>query len=299
MFPITAFVLRYWSRSACAVISRKTEEGSAVRAAIRQETVNAAWILASLLDVSDGGPSALLRQALLDEFEQSRRRCILLLSFLYSSASILRAGRYLFQKASDQRAYALEIVDSTVSGHLKRDLLALFESRAPAECLDRLIPWFPQSRLDQESRLREIIAWPHAWVHPWIRTCAIFAAAESEITGCAAHIRSALADPSPIVRETVAWALYKQNRPAYLEQVGMLEEDPSPQVRQLVEKLERSIIGENTMLLTVERTMILKSVEVFAGVPDEVLANLAGALEESEVPGGNEVYAKGGMGRTM
>ncbi len=45
--------------------------------------------------------------------------------------------------------------------------------------------------------------------------------------------------------------------------------------------------------------MILRSVGVFSGVPEEVLADLAGYLEEIEVASDERVYERGVMGRTM
>ena len=53
------------------------------------------------------------------------------------------------------------------------------------------------------------------------------------------------------------------------------------------------------MLLTVEKVMILRSIRIFEGIPEDVLANLAEHITEVEIPAGEHVYEKGGMGRTM
>jgi CRP-like cAMP-binding protein len=53
------------------------------------------------------------------------------------------------------------------------------------------------------------------------------------------------------------------------------------------------------MLLTIEKVMVLKSVHVFAGVPEDVLANLSSYLEETDVAAGEMVYEKGDLGDTM
>ena len=53
------------------------------------------------------------------------------------------------------------------------------------------------------------------------------------------------------------------------------------------------------MFLTVEKVILLKSVSIFAEVPEEVLADLASYLEEVEVDAGESVYQKGSVGRTM
>ena len=53
------------------------------------------------------------------------------------------------------------------------------------------------------------------------------------------------------------------------------------------------------MFLTVEKVMILRSVSIFAEVPEEVLADLAGYLEQLDVAAEAPVYEKGALGRTM
>ena len=53
------------------------------------------------------------------------------------------------------------------------------------------------------------------------------------------------------------------------------------------------------MLLTIEKVMILKSVSIFSGFPDEVLADLASLMEEVEISKETCVYDKGDPGDTM
>ena len=53
------------------------------------------------------------------------------------------------------------------------------------------------------------------------------------------------------------------------------------------------------MLLTVETVLILSSVGLFADLPGEALAEVAGATEEIEVAAGETIVAKGEYGDTM
>jgi CRP/FNR family cyclic AMP-dependent transcriptional regulator len=57
--------------------------------------------------------------------------------------------------------------------------------------------------------------------------------------------------------------------------------------------------GERPMFLTVEKVMILRSVVVFSDVPEDVLADLAGYLEEIEVAADERAYERGVVGRPM
>ena len=53
------------------------------------------------------------------------------------------------------------------------------------------------------------------------------------------------------------------------------------------------------MLSTIEKVLILKTVNIFASVPDDVLAAVAGAVDEMEVAANGTVFAKGDLGQAM
>lgn len=53
------------------------------------------------------------------------------------------------------------------------------------------------------------------------------------------------------------------------------------------------------MLLTIEKVMILKTVDIFAQTPDEILADIAALLKEVEAPLGATIFEKGEQGDSM
>jgi CRP-like cAMP-binding protein len=53
------------------------------------------------------------------------------------------------------------------------------------------------------------------------------------------------------------------------------------------------------MLSTIEKVIILKSVNIFAQIPDDILAEVAAILEEVEVAEGETVFEKGEMGNAL
>ena len=54
-----------------------------------------------------------------------------------------------------------------------------------------------------------------------------------------------------------------------------------------------------TMLFTIERVLILKTVGMFAGTPDSLLAEIAALLEEIELPAGESLFAKNDLAHSM
>jgi CRP-like cAMP-binding protein len=53
------------------------------------------------------------------------------------------------------------------------------------------------------------------------------------------------------------------------------------------------------MLLTVERVLFLKKVDVFAGIDDDALAGLAVPMQEREFRAGESIFREGDLGREM
>ncbi len=53
------------------------------------------------------------------------------------------------------------------------------------------------------------------------------------------------------------------------------------------------------MLLSIERMLILKSAQIFAGVSDEILAELASQMEEVMVRAGDTIMNQGEKGRSI
>lgn len=53
------------------------------------------------------------------------------------------------------------------------------------------------------------------------------------------------------------------------------------------------------MLSTIERVLLLKAVSLFEGIPDEVLVDVAGALDEMEIEPGRLIFSQGDLGTSM
>jgi CRP/FNR family cyclic AMP-dependent transcriptional regulator len=57
--------------------------------------------------------------------------------------------------------------------------------------------------------------------------------------------------------------------------------------------------GDIAMPSTIEKVLILKSVDIFAEVPEEILVRVAANLKEVNVAQGETIFAKGDIGRNM
>ena len=207
-----------------------------------------------------------------------------------------RAGERLTTNAS-QRAYALEVLETTLAGDARRHLLRLFENN-PAALRASLQADFAQQRMPLAQRLALLIVPGGHRLEPWIRACAIYAVGRLGLTQLVEITLESLRDKELIVRQTATWALSQLAPDLWQAQVAQQAPDlPSQWLEQLKYHTESN--KESLMFLTVEKVMVLRSVGVFTEVPEEVLADLAGYLEQLDIAAEEPVYEKGELGRTM
>ncbi len=272
---------------------------------IRTEIAQAAWTLATLIDIGDDEAVSLLKTALNNNLVQHRARLLLLLSFIYDRQVILQVRNTLGihtlngHISDTKKAYALEVIDTLVSPKLKEMLLPLFDDLTPPHRLQHLHTHFPQEKLGRQQRLREIMSRPNEWLNPWTKACALDTIARLSAVELSETIVSALSEADPLVRETAVWTLFMLDPVLYHHCVDRLARDPSPQVIRAVKWLETGQKGDRVMLSLVERVIFLKAVSLFSETPDDVLAEVAAVLEELEVKTGQTIIEKGEPGSAL
>ncbi len=269
-----------------------------IEAQLQAELAHAAWTLAGVIDLQQEGDALavdLVRSALTNSLTQQRVRLFFWLTLLYDNPALARArdlfgvGQgYYRQLSEEQRAYALETLDLVVAKAITRHLLPLLDDLPPAQQYARLAGAFPQPALAYRQRLQTIFTSDAAWVDPWLRAVALYSAVT--MTDATDTVARALEDATtnlcatadPLLCETATWA---QRRLA----VTTTPNQPAKPVDQ----------GETTMLLTIEKVMILKTVDIFADTPDEILVEVAMLLKETTLPAGMVIFEKGAPGDSM
>jgi hypothetical protein len=190
-----------------------------------------------------------------------------LLSFLYDPQAILGARENLRLDSSEKRAYALEVIDIQLPQEMKSSIFPLLEGLAPGQRLQRLAGLFPQKPAGQAERLQELLDGGGIF-DPWIKACALHVAGELRNDNLREAIQKSSFSPDPVVREAAARSL-------------------------------RLLSGEEPMLTTIDKVIILKGVSIFAETPDETLGEIARVLEEVEVKAGETVFEKGDLGESL
>ena len=255
----------------------------AVRRQLRQEVEHAAWQLAGLRDSESVTELEYLSHVLNAAFDESRRRLLLLASFVADRDALTQARNVLLpagEKLGDdaRHAYALELLELRLPADLKGLVMPLFEDLSVGDRLQRLGALAAWPRLSPEQCVI-VLARGDGYRNRWLHISVLHAVGQlcrpdDELT---ALLDDAQHSADPIRRETAVWAA----------------------ARLAAETEAASAPGERQVLSTIEKVIILKDVELFAETPDELLAEIAGLLMEVEVAPGEPVFAKGDVGDSL
>jgi CRP-like cAMP-binding protein/ATP/ADP translocase/HEAT repeat protein len=252
-------------------------EADAVKERIREEVADATWKLASIRDLKGDDKLELVIDSLSDEIDMNRERILILLSFIFDPKSIRTSRENLKHVSREKRAYALEILDVTLPSEFSKLVLPLAETSSPREKLRTLEPFFPQSHHTFDERLREILERSEEWLTPWSKACTAYSSVKLPDVDLSATLKSiARISTSPLLAETARWAL------------ALRQEKPEP-----------SNSHEAGRMLTIEKVILLKGVEMFSHTSEEILAEVATILEEVDLQAGEVIFDKGDVGESM
>ena len=156
-------------------------EADLVRRLLRDEVAAATSLTQAQVDLAPLGGAdeavALLGRALERALRGHQVRACLLLALLHDAATLLGVEAALGDNSAERRVYAQEMLIVTVAPELRRLALPLFADLAPAQRLQRLAAAFPQRALAALDRLAALVAPAVPTGDPWLRTCALAAAA--------------------------------------------------------------------------------------------------------------------------
>jgi hypothetical protein len=231
---------------------------------IQNETRRAAWLLACLSDLEKSAKTELLIHALQYDLTETRNRLFYLFGFIYNPTSVHRARQALSRTDAKHHAYAIEVMDSILSRSHKASFIPLMEDRPVKERLKSMGEMNVLNEFPKDGRVMGILTNKLTLESPWLLTTALDLALKLGLPGS---------------EETAA--------------------SLTNSTETMISRFAKQIKKESSMLSTVERVIVLKSISLFAGAPDEALAELADLLEEIEVPAGENVVEKGAEGDSL
>ena len=249
------------------------EQKVLVNAQISAEIQLATNVVAALHILEPDDSLALLHSALSAQVAEIRQRVYMLLSFTHDRQMMQRVQENLRLHAVARHSYAIELLDTALDQRIKQQVLPLLEPHETALRLDRLTHFTQPLPHDKQGWLTEMIEAQAVAFTPWVRASTIYTMGQQQIADFARPIALAADSAEQIVRNTADWTLSTN----YSEDVG----------------------EHSTMMPTIEKVIILRSVSLFSTIPEGTLVRIAELLNEETWEAGHQLFQKGDYGDDM
>jgi hypothetical protein len=252
-------------------------ERAAIDRQLDRELAHAAWLLALSHDCAVAPELSYLSRLAARRADLARSRVLLLLATRYDPVALERVIHAVRSPSDERRSYALEILDTTLPGELKARVMPLMEELPIGRRLQRLRESMDHPVLEPGARVQTALE-PGRAGDAWLRAACVHAVGQLPAdTQSRALLTHYAAQADPLLAETAMMALIRLQPAADI---------PAAQ-------------GVIPMLSTIEKVILLKDVDLFSEMPDELLAEVASLLTEVELAAGQMVFAKGDSGDSL
>ncbi|HEY5984605.1 MAG TPA: cyclic nucleotide-binding domain-containing protein, partial [Anaerolineales bacterium] len=257
----------------------RAESSEQIAAHLHDEVEYAAWLAAARDNLQHvGSPAAwnILANALDISFRDARSRILLFLSFLYDRTAVLRAKGALDHPSATNAPMALETIDALLPSAMKTWILPLMENAALGDAVRRWrLAGIEIADASPGSLLRSLISVGSGARHAsWARLCALHVAGRTGERGLTSELEAIATGDDPALAAMAHWALNRFSAAT-------------------------APVGGARMLSLVEKVLILKSAPLFAETPDNVLAEVAGLVEEVSFDADQVIFKKGEAGDSL
>jgi CRP-like cAMP-binding protein len=231
--------------------------------------------MAAQADLPDRPPYHLIHSTLSSQYEHHCEQAVLLFSFLFESRALLEAWKALHTPMPDasEQSLLLDRLEDALPAAVAQMLLPLLENLPLEERLSRLHHISPQHTMGPIPRLEELLFSNDPTATPWLKAAALWTLEQIDPAALQTHILELQNISAPWATETLAQVV--------------------PQASGLGTQ------GGFEMLTRLEKVLILRNVYIFNDTPDEVLAEIAGSLQEITVKPGQTILRQGEMGRSL
>ncbi len=238
-------------------------------------------------------------QAIETDIAVHRSNLILLLAPLVERERIISTHQRFHSSSTDLQAAALELLENLLPTELKIVVMPVLDNSGE-------IPPPPSQRL-----LRQPLSAPQRlaalapgslFSSPWTRAVVLFTMGRLRRPEAKPLVWEAVLDRAPIVREAALWCAARigLSDEALHALTVPLRDEQNPALRKLIDTLLNGHTPESqAMYLTIEKVLMLKSVEIFSGIGEQQLIELATLIEERRFAPGQSIFHKDEEGDSM
>ncbi len=264
-----------------------------VRYQIEKALDHLSWYLAAQLDIGLEAWADDLARALEGQILQERQSLLLLLGLICDPEAIRLMRDSLSDEDAGGQAYALEIATEVIPSELQGALFPFLEQLPPRQTLDRLDLFFPQLALSPSARLRDILRQGYGRVNSWTKACAIRTLSEFGGASIPIELAANLFNQHPMIRELTALAMNRLDPPACRLHLDRL---PAAQAAAFDSLIRAAAEGALSIF---DKVLLLRSTEIFAPIPEPMLARSAAGIQELRFSGNERIFSTGDPAESM
>ncbi|MAW27785.1 MAG: hypothetical protein CMP98_03160 [Gammaproteobacteria bacterium] len=208
---------------------------------LEQEVELITWLLASMEDISKHRRYDALTAALGQELGTRRDNMLLIMSFIFPSTVMMDTRASIASRVPELRVYALEVLDNLLTNEIKTVVFPILDDLSVSERLAQLDERFPQAHMNTQDRFEDLVSKHFGESFVWTKASLLHQIGNDKHEHLLDAVRSALADPEALVRETAAWSLVQLEIEDAPQILAGLKADPSPHVREVVSELLKGL----------------------------------------------------------
>ncbi|RJE72654.1 HEAT repeat domain-containing protein [Reichenbachiella sp. MSK19-1] len=278
----------------------KDFQAARIRLAIESTISDLAWNIKALQDVPEEDFfDRMIHTAFAEENKKNFDLIFMLLSMIYDAQSIKLVRDNIDLGTTDSVSFGIEMLDIFVDENLKPKLSSVLDDLPDEEKLKKLNNYFPPENFeDYSDLLLQIVNRDYNNINKYTKCLAIYKLSKIRGQQVTNDLIANLFNPDYMMVQTAAAAIYKLDHETYQYHTKRLR--PA-----LKKKLDKDIVppvfktneeGYHQKLLIIERTIMLKQIEIFKGIPGVILLELSSRFDEIKVANNTTVAEIGDSG---
>lgn len=284
--------MKYFASYALADLKFKADEDQKFYFAqmIEKEVSFCTWLLACISDLGvERNEMKELISSLETEFEQSRDKIYIYLSFIYPENTILQIKENLQSTSTEKYVLGIEMCEMVLKPELRSMLIPLFMNSSNSEKLRLLNKEFPQQNLSPFERLANISYYDFTRVNTWIKILSMHLISKMD-QGIPKEVIANTYINNPTIKESAYLAIRRLNSDIFVNRI----ENESHEYRQYFDRLvgKDRIRGKSDS--TFKLINKLKSFDLFRNIYEGILMKIAFYLFKVKLVEGNELSVRYG-----
>lgn len=226
--------------------------------------------------LGDEGYYEWFRNAMLLEVNQGVERIFNFLCLLYNSSTVLKAKEGYYLNSKEQKANAMELLENLISKKLQSSIFPILEDIPVSSKISQLSKSYHNTISQPDKIIQYVLKESDKRFNIWTQVTAIHSYSELNPEFEKEYIYPFRNHHYKILRDTSRQTLKNLNN------ITMNNHHES-----------------ESILLEIEKVIVLKSTGLFAETPENILVEISSIIKEEQISKGEKIFSKGDIGSCL